>query len=110
MKKLSRHEKHPVPWVIGWGAAAAPGGALFEGRHSNDLSLLCGLQWRAEPLPLRCCFQIRPASATNAGEGEEDHRLRVSLVTLEHRDRFGRVTGLVQAEDIEGSPIACWPP
>lgn len=99
-----------MPRVIGWRAAAAPRGALFEGRHSNDLSLLCGLQWRAEPLPPRCCFQIRPASATYAREGGEDHRLRVSLVTLEHCDRFGHVTGLVQAEDVEGSPIACWPP
>lgn len=108
---LSRHKKHPVPAVMEWGKAAALRGTLFEGCGSNDLSSLRGLQWR-RTLALWCCFQIRPASGTDAkgGGGGGHHRLRVTLVTLEDRDRTGSLTGLVEGEDVEGSPIARWWP
>ncbi|CAB1430587.1 unnamed protein product [Pleuronectes platessa] len=112
---LSRHEKHPAPSVIEWGKAAAPRGTRFEGRGSNDLISLCGLQWRRSQSS-RCCFQIRPASVTDArGAGgwrwrRWDRKLRVAPVTPEDQDCSGPLTGLVVEEDIEGSPIARWSP
>lgn len=82
-------------------------GALFEGCCSNDLSSLCGLQQRGT-LPLRCYFQIRPASATNAREGGSlapDHSCHSG-----DQGCSGALTGLVEGKDIEGSPIAPLPP
>lgn len=42
--------------------------------------------------------------------GSRDHKLPVTLVTLEDWDRTGPLTGLVEGKDIVGSPIARWTP
>ncbi|KAK9518149.1 hypothetical protein VZT92_023464 [Zoarces viviparus] len=102
---LSRHEEHPVSSMIEWRKAAALRGALFEGRGSNDLSSLCGLQWCRTPAVTMLLFRLGlrvPWREGITGSG-------VALVTLEHQDRTGPLTGRVEAEDIDGSPIARWP-
>jgi len=43
-------------------------------------------------------------------QGSRDHRLWVTLVTLEDWDCTGPLTGLMEGEDIAGSPTARWPP
>lgn len=96
--------------VIEWRKAAALWGAFFEGHSNNDLSFLCGLQWRLT-LPLRCCFQIRPASATNArvwGSQALGHSCHTGELGLYcYSDRSGGWGGL---RGESNRPLAPWHP
>lgn len=62
----------------------------------------------AEPCHYNAAFRLGLRVPPMQGSG--DHRLRVTLVTLVHWDHIGPLTGLVEAEDIDGSPIARWSP
>ena len=114
VKMLSRHEKHPAPSVMEWGKAAALWGTRFEGRGSNDLISLCGLQWRRTQSS-RCCFQIRPASVTDARGAGGWWRAGIasSGSLLSHR-RTGTVLGLWQVwwwrRTWRGVQFARWSP
>lgn len=66
----------------------------------------CVASGGAKPRHYNAAFRLGPRVPQWGGG---DHRLWDVLVTPEHHSRIGPLTGLVEAEDIDGSPIARWP-
>lgn len=96
VKMLSRHEKHPCAKgdLVEESSSTArsyplKGAAVMTCPH-------CAASSGAEPCHFDAAFRLGlQVPQMQGGAGGGDHRLRVTLVTLEHRDRIGPLTGLV---------------